>query len=91
MVRVLRAVLDAYRSRRDQISELIREINNAITSSYVSTVTDNLDIGIVDDVVVKIVDMYDNEHGGFGMAPKFPPQVTYHALLLYRGFYTGSA
>ncbi|BDR91485.1 thioredoxin domain-containing protein [Vulcanisaeta souniana] len=90
MVRVLRAVLDAYRSKRDQIGELVREINNAITSSYVSITIEDLDTGVVDEVVTKIMDMYDHEHGGFGMAPKFP-QVTYHALLLYRGFYTGNA
>ena len=91
MVRVLRAVLDAYRNRRDQISELIKEVGNAIANSYASTtIVEDLDVSVVDDVVVNVVDTYDHEHGGFGTAPKFP-QVTYHALLLYRGFYTGNA
>ena len=89
MARVLMAVLDAYRNKKDQINELIKEVNKAIANSYISTVIEDLDVGAIDDMVVKIVDMYDREYGGFGTIPKFP-QVTYHALLLYRGFYVGN-
>ncbi|GAB6946959.1 thioredoxin domain-containing protein [Vulcanisaeta sp. JCM 16161] len=90
MVRVLRAVLDAYRSKRDQLNELIKQVNDAIMSSYVSTVIGDVNVGVIDEVLTKIIDMYDNEYGGFSTAPKFP-QVTYHALLLYRGFYVSNA
>ncbi|WP_243671150.1 hypothetical protein [Vulcanisaeta sp. JCM 16161] len=72
MVRVLRAVLDAYRSKRDQLNELIKQVNDAIMSSYVSTVIGDVNVGVIDEVLTKIIDMYDNEYGASVPLLSFP-------------------
>ncbi|WP_069806630.1 thioredoxin domain-containing protein [Vulcanisaeta thermophila] len=87
MIRVLRAALDAYRNNREQISELSRQIREALRPE--APREGELDPGIVDDVVTSIAELYDEDNGGFGTMPKFP-QPTFHALLLYRGYYVGN-
>ncbi len=83
MPRVLEAVLKAY-----------RDGNGGVPISGVQTEkndVDRVDLSAINGVLLRIMDMYDEEHGGFGSFPKFP-QVTFHSLLLYRGgFYSNSS
>ncbi len=93
MVRVLNAVLDAYRNKRGQVDEIAREVRRTVSSGIQGgTIAEGNepDPSVIGSIVTSILDMYDNEHGGFGAAPKFP-QPTFHALLLQRGFYEGKA
>lgn len=80
MPRVLEAVLKAYGG------------GGGVSISGAQTAgdhVDRVDLSAINGVLLRIMDMYDEEHGGFGSFPKFP-QVTFHALLLYRGFYSNS-
>jgi len=93
MVRVLNAVLDAYRNKREQVDEIAREVRRAVSSGIQGgaiTRGNEPDPSAIGGIIAGILDMYDKEYGGFGIAPKFP-QPTFHALLLQRGFYEGGA
>ncbi|MFP3195256.1 MAG: thioredoxin domain-containing protein [Caldivirga sp.] len=93
MIRVLNTVLDAYRNKREQVNEIAREVRRTVSSGIQGgTIAEGNepDPSVIGGIVTSILDMYDNEHGGFGAAPKFP-QPTFHVLLLQRGFYEGKA
>lgn len=69
---VLAGVLDAYRSRRDQVLAQAQAISRVVQ--------DNLDEGapgavaadLLDHAVEQMVRVFDPVHGGFGSEPKFP-------------------
>lgn len=84
MVTVIKAVLEAYRERRDEVLNYASQIKRVL--SVLPKPSEDLDLSSAEMVLVRIVESYDHENGGFGSAPKFP-QVTYHSLLLYRGYY----
>ncbi len=80
MSRVLKAVLQAYQEAK---TIKLTDLTSKEESSQVS-------VSVINGVLLRIMDMYDERHGGFGSFPKFP-QVTFHSILLYRGFYSNSS
>jgi uncharacterized protein YyaL (SSP411 family) len=80
MPRVLKAVLQAHRE------------GNAIKLDLTTAeeAAPHVNVSVINGVLLGIMEMYDEEHGGFGSFPKFP-QVTFHSILLYRGFYSNSS
>ncbi len=82
--RVLVSVSDAYRTERSQVqvqaervTEFIRQQINA------SSPTEGLDTSILDDAFNTLARQFDQDHGGFGTAPKFPPAMALEFLLRY--------
>ncbi|MFN3805074.1 MAG: thioredoxin domain-containing protein [Pyrobaculum sp.] len=87
MASVLKAVLTAYRERRGQIRLLNDDLTREL-SSWHSPHPGEADRGVQLDVLAQLASAFDDEFGGFGDAPKFPP-VTPLDLLLLRYFYDG--
>jgi len=79
---VLRAMADAYESRRDDIARQAEQLVDAIRrSGDVSPSTELLTTGLLSEAVSVLSRQFDRTHGGFGGAPKFPPGPTLEFLL----------
>jgi uncharacterized protein YyaL (SSP411 family) len=81
--RVLQAVLDAYRGRREEVDETAENVLQHVTRAMTtrSRGGDALDVSILDDSFDKIVATFDKTNGGFGTAPKFPQPMLIEFLL----------
>src|SRR3954469_12628905 len=71
--RVLASIAEAYKSKRDEVTESAQQVMSAISQAeaFAGRSSD-----FSPDVINKIVDsaakMFDVQHGGFGTSPKFP-------------------
>ena len=80
--RVLEAVSDAYRSRRDEVEQQAGMLAAHLTAQLAvpagerEPVVAQLEAG-----AARIASTFDAEHGGFGGAPKFPAPMTLEFLL----------
>jgi uncharacterized protein len=79
---VLGAVASAYRERRNDVQRSAAELVTAVRSSSegrpsVEPLTDS----ILSEAVHNLRRTFDDEHGGFGGAPKFPPASVLEFLL----------
>lgn len=81
--RLLIAVAEGYRDRRDEIEQsadgLLREIRRHDAAAAPSE--EELTTEILDRAVADLLSRRDPVHGGFGRAPKFPPSMTLTFLL----------
>ncbi len=68
--KVLNAVLELYRSKKDEISRYTDRLMSALTYSPASR--GNISESHIDEALERILAAYDQENGGFGTAPKFP-------------------
>jgi uncharacterized protein YyaL (SSP411 family) len=79
---VLAAVAEAWEERGDEIrassGRLVERLNAA---ARLSPSTEPIHAGILDQAVGALLRSYDQAHGGFGGAPKFPPSSTLEFLL----------
>ena len=80
--RVLTALSEAYRERRDDVVKnagtLIDQINS---QSKRNEGGGNIDLEILEQAQSGIGSRFDSRYGGFGSAPKFPPSMTIDFLL----------
>ncbi len=80
--RVLISVANAYRERRDDITEtsvsLLGELRRL---SFATASTEILSTDLLDAAYTGMVRGYDTVNGGFGGAPKFPPSMVLEFLL----------
>jgi uncharacterized protein len=82
--RVLAAVSDAYRNRRadvERTTEQLREFFAATT--HPTRPTGALAPTLLERAYRELARAYDDRHGGFGGAPKFPQAMALDALLRY--------
>jgi uncharacterized protein len=79
--RVLSHVAEAYRSRRTDVQAASEEVRQAINSSLQTKGRVNIEHGALDRAAASIANNYDEDHGGFGGAPKFPPSMTLDFLM----------
>jgi uncharacterized protein len=71
--RILPAIADAFRSRRAEVDSSARALEEAVAKAEVfHGGRANIDPGIVDSIVDSALGLFDETHGGFGKAPKFP-------------------
>ncbi|MRJ76571.1 DUF255 domain-containing protein [Aeromicrobium sp. SMF47] len=77
---VLQALADAWENRRDEVMTVSRDVLEHLQAS--------VDQGIgalgpdeLDEAVVTLAGSYDQEAGGFGASPKFPPSMVLEFLL----------
>lgn len=71
--RVLLAVADSYRSRRDELERAANSLSDAVAQAEAFRgARAEFDLGVVDEQVKSITAMFDSTNGGFGRAPKFP-------------------
>jgi uncharacterized protein YyaL (SSP411 family) len=82
---VLAGVLDAYRSRRDQVAAQAEAIRQVLGAGLDETAPGEASPALLDDAVQQIASVFDPVHGGFGSQPKFP-HPTAIIFLLHRWY-----
>jgi uncharacterized protein len=71
--RILAAVSDAFQHRRAEVDDSARGLEQAVAKAELfADARGAFDVGIVDAIVGAAVSRFDQTHGGFGQAPKFP-------------------
>ena len=79
---LLVAIANAYRDRRDDVTEQAGVLVDAMRrSAQIAPSREPLERGILSDAVGVLRGQLDPEWGGFGRAPKFPPASTIEFLL----------
>ena len=82
--KILNSVANAYASKRDQVhrtAESVREMYDAATAATRSA--GPLTRDLLDTAYRSLARLYDDEHGGFSGAPKFPQTMSLDFLLRY--------
>jgi uncharacterized protein len=80
--RLLGAVAEAYRTRRDEIARQGVELRAAVANSMSPQMPDgDLDPALLDQAVQALSASFDGRFGGFGRAPKFPQPMAIEFLL----------
>jgi uncharacterized protein YyaL (SSP411 family) len=88
--RLLNAVGEAWRERRDEVTSAGQRIVSALAAPRSTGTAQPLDAAVLDGAVAALRADFDPAHGGFGGAPKFPPSMVLEFLLRHRAR-TGSA
>ena len=71
--RVLLAVADAYKSKRDDLLKTAEVLSDAVAKAEaLSGARAKFDFAVVDAQISSMTQLFDIRHGGFGRAPKFP-------------------
>ncbi|MCI0816418.1 MAG: thioredoxin domain-containing protein, partial [Chloroflexi bacterium] len=79
---VLDAVADAYHNRRESVLQNAEALTSAILASTQTVASDEpLRAGIAAEAFAGIASAFDEQHGGFGGAPKFPQPMVLGFLL----------
>ena len=84
---VLSAVLDAYRSRRDQVQSQADAIRRAITADLDEAMPGELSPDALREAARGMAGAFDPKYGGFGSQPKFP-HPTAVTFLMHRWYDT---
>jgi uncharacterized protein len=71
--RILLAISDAFKNRRAEIDQSWRALEQAVAKAEIFQDSRGVfDPGIVRTIVDSAISQFDQHHGGFGHAPKFP-------------------
>ena len=71
--RILLGVAEAFRNRRAEVDNSARALEEAVAKAEIfHGARGKFDAGVVDAVVESALHLFDEQHGGFGQAPKFP-------------------
>ena len=82
--RVLEGMADAYRNRRGDVVQATQQLVSQLQHrSHSPRSLDPLMPGILHQAFQVLGQNYDYQHGGFGMAPKFPQPMSYEFTLRY--------
>ena len=68
--KVLLAVAELYKNKRDEIAEYTDKLMDALKPSPAAK--GEISISLTDEIMKSIMSNYDSQNGGFGKAPKFP-------------------
>ena len=82
--RLLAAVAEAWRARREEVTEAGQRIVAALAEPRRVAGTRPMDAAVLDGAVALLTAEYDQRAGGFGGAPKFPPSMLLEFLLRHR-------
>ena len=83
--RILAAIADAFKTRRSEVDSSAKTLEDAVAKAEIfHGAHAAFDPAVVDSVIESAVNQFDERHGGFGHAPKFPHSSTVD-LLLERG------
>ncbi len=82
--RILGAVADAYRDRRPDVERSAADVQTRLVAlTEVRPADQPLSVAILDAAFEQLERDHDDDHGGFGAAPKFPQPMTLDFLLRY--------
>jgi uncharacterized protein len=71
--RILLAISDAFKTRRAEVDQSSRALEEAVAKAEVFRDSRGaFDAGVIRAVVDSAISQFDEQHGGFGHAPKFP-------------------
>jgi len=71
--RILLGVAEAFRNRRPEVDDSARALEQAVAKAEIHHgARGSFDAAVVDAVVASSLQLFDEQHGGFGTAPKFP-------------------
>ena len=71
--RILLGIADAFKTRRGEVDSSAAALEAAVAKAETfQTARGEFDAGVVDSVVESALHLFDEAHGGFGTAPKFP-------------------
>src|SRR6266851_1780467 len=71
--RVLLSISDAFHEKNADVTEQAKLVEGAIAhSESFAAKSGDVSLRVVDEIVQACLKMFDQEHGGFGSAPKFP-------------------
>jgi uncharacterized protein YyaL (SSP411 family) len=71
--RILLGIAEAFKTRRAEVDSSAKALEEAVAKAEVfHTARGEFDAGVVDSVVESALHLFDETHGGFGSAPKFP-------------------
>jgi len=80
--RILLTIAEAFQSRRADVNSSAQALEDAVAKAEVfHGARGDFDSGIVDVIVESALHLFDETHGGFGQAPKFPHASTVDLLL----------
>ncbi|MFL5512443.1 MAG: thioredoxin domain-containing protein [Gemmatimonadales bacterium] len=82
---VLASVLEAYRSRRDQVQAQAEAIRRVLDEQLNEAAPGEVSPALLDRAVSQMTDAFDRVNGGFGSQPKFPHPGAL-SLLLHRWY-----
>ena len=89
--RILLAVAEAFQSRRTEIDDSAKALENAVAKAEIfEGARATLDAAIVDTIITGALRLFDERNGGFGQAPKFPHSSVIDLLLENRSRQTGT-
>ncbi|MBA3496323.1 MAG: thioredoxin domain-containing protein [Gemmatimonadales bacterium] len=69
---VLESVLDAYRSRREQVMSQAEAVRRVVSEDLDEAASGEPALQMLEAAVAQMTRVFDPVHGGFGQAPKFP-------------------
>ncbi|MBI5666005.1 MAG: thioredoxin domain-containing protein, partial [Nitrospirae bacterium] len=84
--KILKAVIELYKSKQDEISQYTGRLMNALTAS--PEPAGEISKAHLDKAVKDILSNFDTHNGGFGTAPKFPMSGAMD-FLINRYYFTG--
>ncbi|MGH9715452.1 MAG: thioredoxin domain-containing protein [Candidatus Acidiferrales bacterium] len=71
--RILLSISDAYKNRRAEVDQSSRALEEAVAKAEIfQDSRGHFDAGIFQVVAESAISQFDENHGGFGQAPKFP-------------------
>jgi uncharacterized protein YyaL (SSP411 family) len=80
--RILLSVSEAFKTRRPEVDSSARALEEAVAKAELfHGARGEFDAGVVDAIVESALGQFDEAHGGFGHAPKFPHSSTVDLLL----------
>ena len=80
-LRVCASVVQAWNERRDEIRESAAEVVQHLQQMSPTPSDDALDVAALDAAAAQLSNDHDDQWGGFGGAPKFPPSMVLEFLL----------
>ncbi|MFT6815028.1 MAG: hypothetical protein ACJAZ3_000926 [Sphingobacteriales bacterium] len=72
MMDLVPQISNAWKTKRDQIDETIKQINEGLVKIATKKVGNGISSTITNEAFQKFSSIYDEKNGGFGNSPKFP-------------------
>ncbi|MDH5516313.1 MAG: thioredoxin domain-containing protein [Gammaproteobacteria bacterium] len=81
---ILTNVITLWRDQRDKVNQVAAEVTALMRSHLQNQVTQGeVKLSSIDNAYLQFSQNFDNEHGGFSNAPKFPRTAIFDFLLMY--------
>ncbi|MGH9683877.1 MAG: thioredoxin domain-containing protein [Candidatus Acidiferrales bacterium] len=80
--RILLGVAEAFKTKRSEVDSSARALEESVAKAEVFRgAHGTFDAGVLDSIVASALHLFDERHGGFGDAPKFPHPAAIDLLL----------